>query len=114
MNLPVYMHTSLSVSACFPVGGAAQAFILHAFGGVYLDPDVECLHPLDLISEQHTLILQSEPRPGMCLVPALLWHPDFWTQPTPGEAATPLVRTTAVHGAELSAASELQTWHRCR
>ena len=72
MNLPVYMHTLLSVSACFPAGGAAQAFILHAFGGVYLDPDVECLHPLDLISEQHTLILQSEPRPGMCLVLALL------------------------------------------
>ena len=54
------------VSACLPAGGAAQAFILHAFGGVDLDPDVECLHPMDQGLEQHALILQSEPRPGTC------------------------------------------------
>ena len=93
---------------CFPAGGAAPAFLLHAFGGVYLDPDVECLHPLDRVSELHTLFLQVSP--GLARAhgfpsPAALTGVD---QEYPLEIVAPLVpANNAVRTAELPAAADL-------
>ena len=60
---------------------AARPFILHAYGGVYIDMDTECLHPVDLFLEDHDLVFQLEDYGNKSLVnSAIAGAPNlyFW------------------------------------
>jgi inositol phosphorylceramide mannosyltransferase catalytic subunit len=41
-------------------GDALRPFLLHAYGGLYLDMDVECLEPVDPTLQGFQLVLQME------------------------------------------------------
>ena len=44
----------------WPAVDAVRPFIMHAYGGVYIDVDVECLQPVDGFLEDHELVFQEE------------------------------------------------------
>ena len=55
--LPIYDHYPEQIMRV----DAARCFILHYYGGVYADLDVECLRPIDALLEGKHLVLGLEP-----------------------------------------------------
>lgn len=53
------MRAYSSDSSCCAVD-AVRPFLMHAFGGVYIDLDTECLQPVDPFLEGHDLVFQME------------------------------------------------------
>ena len=43
-----------------PAVDAVRPFLMHAFGGVYIDLDTECLQPVDPFLQEHDLVFQME------------------------------------------------------
>lgn len=73
---------------------ALRYFILHKFGGVYIDADIECLQPLDgllsMVQDKAQLLLPLEPKEhshawcttamiGMSFIASIPMH-SFWKQ----------------------------------
>ncbi len=56
--LPVYDAFSYNIQRA----DAARYLILHRYGGMYVDLDIECLRPVDPVLADHTLVLGAEPR----------------------------------------------------
>ena len=62
-------------------GDALRPFILHAYGGVYLDYDVECFRATDAMLQGHSLIFQSAELGGQDITNAVMAsapHHNFW------------------------------------
>ncbi|KAK9806978.1 hypothetical protein WJX72_009294 [[Myrmecia] bisecta] len=78
-----FLPTFRSLPRTVLKGDAVRAFILHAYGGVYLDMDVECLQEEDKMLAGQDLVLQCEYRTLRDINNAVLasvpGHP-FWVQ----------------------------------
>ena len=60
---------------------ALRVFILHRYGGLYLDGDVECIAPVDPMLEGYDLVLQLEDKNAKSLnngVMASVPDMPFW------------------------------------
>ena len=66
---------------CARAGDALRPFLLHAYGGMYLDLDVQCFTSSEAWLAPYTLVLQSEYGDGRDIVNSVMasvpGHP-FW------------------------------------
>ena len=63
------------------LGDALRPFVIHAFGGVYLDFDVECFKPMDALLHGYDLVLQSAEADGQDVTNAVMAstaNQSFW------------------------------------
>jgi mannosyltransferase OCH1-like enzyme len=51
---------SAAGNACVQTGDALRPFLLHAYGGLYMDVDVECFDATDKMVDGFDLVLQLE------------------------------------------------------
>lgn len=54
------MTLSKQGAVCFGAGDAIRPFLLHAYGGLYMDVDVECFDATDKMIDGFDLVLQLE------------------------------------------------------
>lgn len=70
-----------SHSEGFAAGDALRPFLMHAFGGLYVDLDVQCFRSAEPSLLGHDIVLQSEYREGRDIVNSIMasvpGHP-FW------------------------------------
>ena len=59
---PWFLETYDGFDAPIKRADCARYFVLHAFGGVYADLDMEFLRPIDAALAGHALVLCEEPR----------------------------------------------------
>ncbi|CAL8462802.1 g2335 [Coccomyxa elongata] len=80
-HYPWYLSTFLSYPKVVLQGDALRPFLLHAFGGLYLDLDVQCFRPSDPWLAGADLVLQSEYKEQRDIVNSIMasvpGHP-FW------------------------------------
>ncbi|CAL5224031.1 g6651 [Coccomyxa viridis] len=55
-----FLPTFEGYSTVVAKGDALRPLVLHAYGGMYVDLDVECYRPVDTFLEGHDLVLQAE------------------------------------------------------
>ena len=53
-------------------GDALRPFLMHAFGGLYIDLDVQCLRSSEASLLGHDIVLQSEYRAGQDVVNSIM------------------------------------------
>lgn len=80
-HYPWYLSIFLSYPKVVLQGDALRPFLLHAFGGLYLDLDVQCFRPSDAWLAGADLVLQSEYKEQRDIVNSIMasvpGHP-FW------------------------------------
>lgn len=71
----------LQISRVHAAGDALRPFLMHAFGGLYIDLDVQCFRSAEPSLLGHDVVLQSEYREGRDVVNSIMasvpGHP-FW------------------------------------
>jgi hypothetical protein len=80
-NAPESTKSDVLRDSVCDAGDALRPFLLHAFGGLYLDLDVQCFRPTDPFLAGYDLVLQSEYRHQADVVNSVMasvpGHP-FW------------------------------------
>lgn len=71
----------LQITRMHAAGDALRPFLMHAFGGLYIDLDVQCFRSAEPSLLGHDVVLQSEYREGRDVVNSIMasvpGHP-FW------------------------------------